>query len=118
MLSDHAIACQDDIILCCGGSQEGKSSLILKKDVYMYDAWYNQWKTVAPMNEERAMAACGTYQGLYFVVGGYTIFVGTDQFLINFNGRVAFVFRGLCVCVCVCGGGGGGSTETNRTMKN
>jgi hypothetical protein len=48
---------------------EGRSSLLLQKDVYVFDAQFNQWSSVAPMNEERAQFVAGGHQGLLYAIG-------------------------------------------------
>ena len=68
-LMDHALAEVNGFVYTCGGSVEGKSSLLFQDHVYCFNTSFNHWDQVAPLQEERARLSAVAHEGLLYAVG-------------------------------------------------
>ncbi|EDO44106.1 predicted protein, partial [Nematostella vectensis] len=71
-LTNHSVVESDGVVYTCGGSIEGKASLVLQDQVLSFDTHDNTWIPLAPMQIARAQCVTLAYQGLVYAIGGMT----------------------------------------------
>lgn len=57
------------LVYACGGSIEGRASLLLQDIVQCYDPDLDYWDFVAPLQEARAKGTASRLRDLLFVCG-------------------------------------------------
>ena len=66
---DHSVAVVNGIVYACGGSVEGRASLLLQDIVQCYDPHLDYWDLVAPLQEARAKGSATQHELLLYVSG-------------------------------------------------
>ncbi|XP_029197719.2 kelch-like protein 3 [Acropora millepora] len=69
-LYDHSLTVVNGLVYACGGSIEGRASLLLQDIVQCYDPDLDYWDFVAPLQEARAKGTASRLRDLLFVCGG------------------------------------------------